>query len=138
MGKRNNHGAHTNRLLKKIGKTWGEWENRKWAADHPMAPKGMIDAWCNDRFAVQHFAFGGQEWLSIKRHHDGAAPPTWAEMQRIKNELVGEDRVGVEVFPKASEVVDEADLYHLWLYPEDEACPFNFVAIGWSQATARK
>jgi len=131
-------GTHTNKLLRKLGQKWGEWENRQWVADHPLAPTGLIDAWCNDRFAVQHFAFGGQEWLSIRRHHDGASPPTWAEMQRIKNELVGPERVGVEVFPKASELVDDADMFHIWLYPEGENTPFNFISIGWSKPTGRK
>lgn len=49
--------------------------------------------------------------------------PTWNEKQQIKNEIVGEEAVAVEVFPKESELVDKADMYHLWVLPID--LPFN-------------
>ena len=60
---RRNHSTHTNKLLRRIGQTWGDWENRQWSAKEPSAPKGMIDAWCNDRFAVQLFDIRGRQWL---------------------------------------------------------------------------
>lgn len=41
--------------------------------------------------------------------------PTWREAQRIKNEIAGEDATAVEVYPPAREVVDGADMYHLWV-----------------------
>lgn len=136
--KKNNHGAHTNRLLRRIGQTWGEWEHRPWVATHERAPKGLVDAWCNDRFAVQHYSFGGTQWLAIKRHHDGARDPTWAELQRIKNEIIGDECEAVQVFPKESELVDQADLYHLWLWPGAQACPFSFVRNGWAKPNRAK
>lgn len=41
--------------------------------------------------------------------------PTFHEMQRIKNELAGEGATGVEVYPPAGELVDEAEMFHLWI-----------------------
>ena len=41
--------------------------------------------------------------------------PSWHEMQRIKNELCGEDATAVEVYPPASQVIDEADMFHIWV-----------------------
>lgn len=41
--------------------------------------------------------------------------PTWPEMQRIKDEIVGPDATAIEVYPPRSEVVDEADMFHLWV-----------------------
>lgn len=41
--------------------------------------------------------------------------PTWHEMQRIKNELAGYDKTGAEVYPPHSELVDDADMFHLWI-----------------------
>jgi hypothetical protein len=38
-------------------------------------------------------------------------------MQRIKDTLAGPDRAAVEVYPPASEVVDQANMYHLWVLP---------------------
>lgn len=44
--------------------------------------------------------------------------PTWHEMQRIKNEIAGPDATAIEVYPPESEVVDEADMFHLWIVPD--------------------
>ncbi|EHK57726.1 hypothetical protein MAXJ12_08384 [Mesorhizobium alhagi CCNWXJ12-2] len=44
--------------------------------------------------------------------------PTWWEMQRIKNELGSETATAVEVYPPQSEVVDGADMFHIWLLPK--------------------
>lgn len=49
----------------------------------------------------------------------------WREMQRIKNELFGPERIGVEVFPKESELIDAANMYHIWILPENMALPFG-------------
>ena len=50
--------------------------------------------------------------------------PQWAEKQRIKNELFGLEAVAVEVFPKESELVDHAEMYHLWVLHDTEI-PFG-------------
>ena len=39
-------------------------------------------------------------------------------MQRIKDEIAGQDATAVEVYPPHSEIVDQADMYHLWVLPE--------------------
>lgn len=44
--------------------------------------------------------------------------PSWPEMQRIKDEIAGQDATAVEVYPPHSEIVDQADMYHLWVLPE--------------------
>ena len=41
--------------------------------------------------------------------------PTWPEMQRIKNELVGSDATAIEVYPPERDVIDQADMFHLWV-----------------------
>lgn len=68
------------------------------------------------------------EWGRI--HHmsistqDGHDVP-WAEKQQIKNEIFGEEAQALEVFPKTSELVDAADMYHLWILPNDFKLPFT-------------
>jgi len=49
----------------------------------------------------------------------------WAEKQRIKNELFGPERTAIEVFPAESELVDAANMYHIWLLPEGCDLPFT-------------
>lgn len=69
------------------------------------------------------------EWGPLRHMMIGASvdgiPPTWAEKQRIKNELGGRERAAIEVFPAASRLVDGADAYHLWLLPADMRLPFG-------------
>lgn len=50
---------------------------------------------------------------------------TWAEKQQIKNELFGENRVAVEVFPKQDRLVDVCDVYHLWVFDKKFDLPFG-------------
>jgi len=55
---------------------------------------------------------------------------TWAERQRIKNELFGRERVAVEVMPPESELVDGANMYHMWVMPAGYAMPFSLATRG--------
>lgn len=43
--------------------------------------------------------------------------PPWRDKQRIKNECFGAERVAVEVMPSAANLVDAADMYHMWVLP---------------------
>ena len=58
---------------------------------------------------------GGTDW------RDGI---TWDELQRVKNECLGEDVWCVEVYPPESEKVDVSNMRHLW--PLDEAPATRF------------
>lgn len=64
-------------------------------------------------------------WLSI-RHNDRRAIRDWRHFQRIKNELAGVEREAVEIYPKESSLVDEANTYHLWVLAEADVLPFGF------------
>jgi hypothetical protein len=57
--------------------------------------------------------------LSIRRL-DRAAVHDWRHFQRIKNELVGPEYEGIELYPAESRLVDSANQYHLWVF-KDEA-----------------
>lgn len=90
----------------------------------------------NERYSVQFFEqssrWGKITHLLIRRHDQGKGLP-WAHKQRIKNELVGEDRTAVEVFPSAKNLIDDADVYHLWVLPPDFDLPFGIHRQGWSR-----
>jgi len=43
--------------------------------------------------------------------------PPWRDKQRIKNECFGADRVAVEIMPTVANLVDAADMYHMWVMP---------------------
>jgi hypothetical protein len=53
--------------------------------------------------------------LEIMRR-DGQACTNWREFQMIKNQLVGPECEGIELFPAESRLVDTAHQYHLWVH----------------------
>jgi hypothetical protein len=67
----------------------------------------------------------------IIRRHDGGVDFPWAHLQRIKDELLGAERVAVEVFPPRSQLVDDANCRHLWVLPDGFALPFGLHLEGW-------
>lgn len=46
---------------------------------------------------------------------------SWEELQRIKNECGFADQCAVEVYPPESDVVNVANMRHLWILPEPPA-----------------
>jgi len=79
------------------------------------------------QFSTEPSAWGDITHLWIRRH-DGAMTRSWASLQRIKDELVGEERVAVEVFPARSQLVDAAPMHHLWVLPIGMVLPFSLRA----------
>jgi hypothetical protein len=67
----------------------------------------------------------GQAWsmlvhLSIKRHDKSHEAHDWRDMQRIKNELIGPECEGFEMFPAESRVIDTSNQYHMYVFPESK------------------
>lgn len=55
----------------------------------------------------------------------GHGAETWAAKQKLKNAIVGPQRLAIEVFPPESELVDQADVFHLWVLPDGYQLPFG-------------
>lgn len=80
------------------------------------------DVFLNDTYQVNRSKIheGRYGWpdfvhLSIKRI-DKEPVRDWADMQQIKNELVGPEHEGMEIFPAESRLVDMANQYHIWCF----------------------
>lgn len=43
---------------------------------------------------------------------------SWKEKQRLKDELWGPSYTAIEIFPRKSDLIDAANMYHLWVLPE--------------------
>lgn len=73
----------------------------------------------NNRYIVQCFV--GKTILGMPaekvmiRRSDSEPIYSWSDLQRIKNEIFGEEAVGIQLFPKQSELVDDANLYWMWV-----------------------
>lgn len=96
---------------------WGAWEK----VENPMF--GLSTGWLgqvriahrNKVFSVLDRDVGTARHLAISSLSERR--PTWYEMQRIKDELAGPGATGVEVYPPADELIDGANMYHLWVLP---------------------
>lgn len=64
--------------------------------------------------------------LSIK-NKDRSAKMDWRNFQYIKNQLVGEENEGCEIYPAESRLVDGANQFHIWVFENKEMrFPFGF------------
>jgi hypothetical protein len=75
------------------------------------------DVYLNSRYKVAKYDDGEITHLSIKRL-DGQALQDWRELQRIKNELLGEEIEAVQLHPAESRLLDMCDQVHLWALKE--------------------
>jgi hypothetical protein len=67
-------------------------------------------------------------WLSIKRiDREPIDQDHWRILQKIKNQILGPECEGVELFPAESRLVDTSNQYHLFCHPDPGArFPFGF------------
>lgn len=56
---------------------------------------------------------------------------TWSELQRLKNELMGEDRMAIQVYPRQADLIDAADMYHLWVFEPGQRFDFGLAEGQW-------
>jgi len=97
-------------------------------------PKETI--WVNDKYIVhkrEDVPLENNEnvlmtHLSI-RNNENSAIRDWRDMQYIKNELVGEENEGVEIFPRESRLVDTANQFHLWVFQDIS----NGIPVGFNE-----
>jgi hypothetical protein len=89
------------------------------------------ETWMNDRYVVtviRMYGPGGLPivQLSIRRQDRGVARD-WRDFQRIKNQLVGPECEGVELYPAESRLVDTATQWHIWCVSDSRfRFPFGF------------
>lgn len=108
---------------------WGEWQRTE------LPCGGPGDGWlsevryvlANDLYAVLcrpiRTEIGDVVHCAIRTASN--LEPPWRDKQRIKDECFGEGRVAVEVMPAAADVVDGADMYHMWIMPWGYGFPFG-------------
>lgn len=119
---------------------WGPWVSKPEVVRLMRSASGplrwMVEAWVSTLYSVQIHErpadlWDGRPvlWLAIRRQDNGASFP-WTDLQRIKDELIGVRRVAMQVHPAASEVVDVANMAHLWVLPAGVELSFGFRGEG--------
>lgn len=115
----------------------GEWERREITDEmiqtslgrgavgtFALVTHGFVNNHHSVMWSVEPSEWGPVIHLWIRRH-DGEPIYSWSALQRIKDELVGEDRTAVDVYPAKGDLVDQANMYHLWVLPEGFRLPFG-------------
>lgn len=109
---------------------WTEWEE---ATPEQLSESklNLLSAFWNNRYSVQvnQGVFIPEIGVCYRiMIRDNLARPihNWHDFQRIKNELFGEEFEAIELYPKQSQLVDDANIYHLWILPQGYQSPFNF------------
>ena len=93
---------------------WTAFEDRTSEAA-PKFPNGkLLGFYANNLFSIQCFEVRGVKVYGIRRH-DQATNISWETKQRIKNEIIGKDISAIEVFPRDCDLVDQANMYWLWV-----------------------
>jgi hypothetical protein len=86
-----------------------------------------IDGYDANKYEVQSLPgwLTPQIWgTHIKvRRGDGQDGIPWDDLQEIKNEIAGPEARAIEIYPAASELVNETNIRHLWVVPPDFPLP---------------
>lgn len=106
------------KIMKKPRGSWKEIDVKAMGG-----PSWMTRAYKNNHFAVmiddeRETTQGKARLVMIRRHDEKVIPNHWSEIQRIKTELFGPETMAVEYYPKHSELMDVANIYWIFIYPE--------------------
>lgn len=98
---------------------WGPWE--AFASPAGIGGRGWTNqvrrSYRNAAFSVLERPVRG-DVVHLAVTSLSGTRPTWHEMQRIKDELAGPAATAIEVYPPHDEIIDEADMFHIWVLPE--------------------
>ena len=88
-----------------------------------FVPKGMTRAYRNTRFTVMVYdkspvSTGTAIRVMVQKHNDTPIVNHWSEMQKIKNEIFGEETTAIEYYPAKSQLIDDYNIYWFWIFPE--------------------
>lgn len=89
----------------------------------PYVPKGMTRAFRNTRYTVMIYdnaetTHGPAINILVQRLNNTPIPDHWKELQKIKNEIFGPETTAVEYYPAESQLIDDKNIYWLWIFPE--------------------
>lgn len=97
----------------------------KWPYDDDARRSSV---WLSDEFLVQEFTEDNAVRLSVNRvrRKDGGWEEdiTWDELQTVKRSLGYGDQFAVEIYPADLDIVNLANMRHLWV-------PDEPIDIGW-------
>lgn len=77
-------------------------------------------------FYIPFWQIGGKDFCAISAISQQMPFRVWVGfLKPTAYELFGSRSVAIEVFPAKKNLVDVADVYHLWVLPKDYQLPFG-------------
>ena len=119
--------------LEKENKSWPimltPFPRHLWSETATKMTNAPVEVWRSRGFLCQIFAeANGIERLTVCRTEiNGAswkADITWDDLQRLKSECGRGDKMAVEIYPPDCDVVNVANMRHLWVLTE--SLPFGW------------
>lgn len=125
--------THFEEAAQLVGKRTFTESELEAAYDQMVERELSTEIWKNELYTVQvhRDARVGEGWppmvhLSIRRN-DRKAIRDWRHFQQIKNQLVGEENEGLELYPAESRLLDSANQYHIYVCQSAEVIfPFGY------------
>ena len=138
-----------NRVLQKVASEWLKQQNAKWPSTLRQVPEAEwgkhwknpvvrpVEVWRSRDYLVQVYEESrpsGALRMTVSRTQilpDGnwEQDIPWADIHEMKAEIGRGDKYAVEVYPRDIDLVNVANLRHIWILPE----PLN---IGWFKFSA--
>ena len=102
---------------------WMPQMDRCWESDdgYQVTSRLLSTPWGKVEHATIQIIGSHDTFLS----YNGERDIPWATKQEIKNEIFGENRLAIEVFPKQKSLVNICDVYHIWVFQKDFDLPFG-------------
>lgn len=91
--------------------------------EQKFKPKWLTRAYKNNRYIVTiddncKTDKGTGIRAMVQAHDNKPIENHWSELQKIKNELFGEETIAIEYYPKESQLQDLHQIYWLWIFDE--------------------
>lgn len=109
-----------------------KWYVRDWQAMKFLSTEsdetgtGTVDIYANNLYTcIRRDKEPLITCLSVKRN-DKTPIHNWSHLQQIKNDVCGEDREAIELYPAMSRIVDCENQYHLWVLPVGHIIDMGF------------
>ena len=89
-------------------------------------PEDILEIWRSKKYLVivwkvpagKKLSISRQEWNPTERRYkDGI---TWDEIMEIKHDIGMGNKTGIEFFPADDEVMNLANVRHIWIVPDDK------------------
>lgn len=88
-----------------------------------FVPQGMTRAFRNNRYIVMIYdnakvTTGTATQVLIQKVDNTKILNHWSEIQKIKNEIFGDETTAIEYYPPQSQLINDFNIYWIWIFPD--------------------